>query len=533
MERESGRHGLVSGFLRSAAKFPDRPALDVDGRVFSYRELAAVVLAIGKEIAGSGTKSPFAAVLAYRSPSAYAGILGALAAGKGYVPLNPTFPVERLVGTLEASGCDVVVVGREALAIFTELARRIPRRLTVILPDLAKSELGDTAIADIRSLKDAPRADAYAPRMPAPDAVAYLLFTSGSTGVPKGVPVTHRNARAFVDYVCDRYGFDEHDRFSQTADMNFDLSVLEIFPCWERGSCLCCVPKTHVMAPANFIRDKKLTVWVSVPSVGIFMSKMRLLRPGAFPTLRWCLFCGEPLLVKSAEGWQEAAPAAVVENLYGPTEATVAITTYRWDSRTSPAKSRNGVVPIGWAFEGQQCCVIDEAFNVLGKNVPGELCLGGSQVTAGYFNNPEKTNHHYVRIPSGGEGTWYRTGDLAVEDDDGCFHYIGRIDNQVKILGYRVELGEVDAALRSLSGSDLAVSVPETDADGKITSLVGFVCGGKASREDIIDGCRKRLPAYMVPRDVVSINEMPLSSNGKIDRMALAKKLRRDGNDRS
>lgn len=523
-------NSLVGGFLRSARTFPSRPALDVEGEVYTYERLSRTVFAIAGRILASGADEPYGAVLGYRSLSSYAGVLGVLAAGKGYVPLNPTLPVERLSGLLSMSACSVLIVGKECRDLLPALLQTAPKALLLIFPDARKGDFDEAALRGRRSVFLAEEGEeSPAPALPrvSPGSSAYLLFTSGSTGVPKGVAVSHANAKAFVDYVCARYAFNENDRFSQTADLNFDLSILELFPCWERGGCLCCLPKGSVMAPAKYIRDKKLTVWVSVPSVGIFLSKMRLLKPDAFPTLRYCLFCGEPLLASITEKWQQAAPSAVIENLYGPTEATVAITTYRWDSSSSPAKSRNDVVPIGWTFEGQQSCIVDERLNVLEGGEVGELCLAGSQVTKGYYNNPEKTDAHFVTIPRFGETSWYRTGDLVQREADGCMHYLGRIDNQVKVMGYRVELQEIDHVLRRAAGSELAVAVARmSEKEKHAEGIIGFIGGNgtaPADKQAVLDACLRALPKYMVPEDIVFVETMPLNANGKIDRKELLK----------
>jgi len=179
------------------------------------------------------------------------------------------------------------------------------------------------------------------------DSIAYLLFTSGSTGTPKGVMVTHRNVTPFVNAMVDRYEITEEDRFSQTFDLTFDLSVFDMFVAWERAACVCCPSAKTLIKPGKFIKDARLTVWFSVPSTGVFMKRLGELKPDSYPNLRWSLFCGEPLPVDVARAWARAAPHSTLENLYGPTEVTVACTAYRWDAHVSPGASKRGIVPIG------------------------------------------------------------------------------------------------------------------------------------------------------------------------------------------
>ena len=422
MKQQTLFKGLISGFVDSVRNFPSRQALLVDGRALTYDELARkganLAAALQRDEAN---RSPLVAILGYRSETAYAGVLGSLLAGKGYVPLNPKFPVERLRRMFVLSGCELVVAGHEAFDTLRLLLASLSQSIGVIVEepsgvDELRSEfpqhrfvLCDKEKPPILELPDVK-----------PDSVAYLLFTSGSTGEPKGVAVSHGNVTSYVQYICNRYEVSEHDRVSQHFDMTFDLSVHDMFVCWERGACLCSVPEKALMVPAKFIRDQELTMWFSVPSAVGFMQRLGMLKPGVFPSLRCSLFCGEPLPAEFARAWQEASPSSFVENLYGPTEATIAITYYRWDSAASPDACVNGIVPIGWPFDGQNVAVIDSERNLVPVGDPGELVLSGSQVTGSYWNDPEKTAEKFVRLPATGNALWYRTSDVVSQGKDAC-----------------------------------------------------------------------------------------------------------------
>jgi amino acid adenylation domain-containing protein len=527
MTPHSRFQSLIHGFQESAERFPARPALFVDGECLSYRDLQCAAGKLASMIVRHEQVSfPLGAVWAYRSRTAYTGVLGVLAAGKGYVPLNPRFPIERTRRMLILSGCNVLVVGKECLAQLPNLLSQMDRPLTVILVGAAVADdlaaaypqhrfvpSGEVQEAEVCSLR---------PEV-SPDATAYLLFTSGSTGEPKGVPISQANVRSYVEYICDRYEVNEHDRFSQEFDQTFDLSVHDMFVCWERGACLYCVPDKSVMAPAKFIRDHQLTMWFSVPSVVGLLGKMRLLSPGCFPSLRFSLFCGEPLSAGYAQLWQKAAPNSIVENLYGPTETTIAITHYRWDRTRSPEECLNGIVPIGWTFPGQRSRVVDEQGTAVPVGENGELCLSGSQISSGYWNNPLKTERQFVRLPNDGAAVWYRTGDLVKQDSRGCLYYLGRTDHQVKIRGYRVELQEVEAVLRKACGTDQVVSIAWPVQNGSADGVVAFVSGVRSlDRDRVIASCSQMLPDYMVPKKIYLLDDMPLNPNGKIDRRKLA-----------
>lgn len=517
---------LGSGFARSLELYPARTALVVNGETVTYSDLARTAGKIALIILQHSPEAdPLAAVFAYRSRTAYAGVLGALAAGKGYVPLNPRFPVERTRKMLASSGCSTLVVGNECVCDLAELLAPIDGRLTVLLPDVADvgglaSQLpqhrlvASAAVAETPALPFRTQVDGTAP--------AYLLFTSGSTGEPKGVAISHRNVRAYVEYASAHYGVSELDRFSQAFDMTFDLSVHDMFVCWEGGASLYCVPENSLVAPAKFIRDHHLTMWFSVPSVIGLLSRLRLLRAASFPSLRYSLFCGEALSAAYAQLWQDAAPQSIVENLYGPTEATIAITVYRWDNARSPGECLNGIVPIGAPFPGQRAAIIDADGRWVPDGSSGELCLSGSQVTSGYWHDPVKTQQQFVRLPGDSGAVWYRTGDFAKRDSKGCLHYLGRIDQQVKIRGYRVELQEIEAVLRNVCGTESVAAVAWPVRNGSAESVVAFVAGpGILNEAQVLSCCRKVLPDYAIPARLFPITELPLNGNGKIDRSRL------------
>jgi amino acid adenylation domain-containing protein len=530
------RCGLVSGFLASCEQHPHRPALYVNKTTLTYEQLAQQASALAATIAAAELHTePLAAVFAYRSVTAYAGVLGILMAGKGYVPLHPHFPPGRTREMLLRSGANTIILGSEALSCLDSVLEGVERALLLICPDLADVESLRHCWPRHRFIASgeiaAPPTE-YVAREVDPAGCAYLLFTSGSTGTPKGVPVSHTNVLSYVDYISSRYSIGPEDRASQAPDISFDLSVHDLFVTWANAACLCVLPQQEIMAPAQFITDNKLTLWVSVPSVIMFLSRMHLLKPGVFSTLRLSLFCGEPLPAALATQWQKAAPNSVVENLYGPTEATVAISHYRWTSH-SPQECRNGVVPIGTTFTTQRSAIIDEHRRPLPDGEPGELCLAGAQVTRGYLNAPELTAAQYIHVGDDPETIWYRTGDRVVRDSGGCMHFLGRIDNQVQIRGYRVELQEIEHVVRRAAGTETAVALAFPVRDGCAEGVHVFVCGPEddSARVRVLAECAKSLPDYMIPRSVRFKAKLPMNANGKIDRRELTACLENAGNE--
>jgi amino acid adenylation domain-containing protein len=523
------QRSLRSGFERSCAENPGRPALEVGGARLTYAELreraAAIAATLQRHAPGDDPR--LTALLAARTVTAFAGVIGILLRGHGYVPLNPKFPADRNRDMLERAGCNALVVDLDRVPALEPLLAEVERPLVVIVPEL---ERGDELAArlprhTILAAPDLEPADALELAPVDPNGIAYLLFTSGSTGKPKGVMVAHRNVVAFVDVMVDRYGIGVDDRLSQTFDLTFDLSAFDMFVTWERGACLCCPPEAALMSPARFIRDAELTVWFSVPSTGVFMRRLGALKPDAFPSLRWSLFCGEPLPVEVARAWASAAPASRVENLYGPTELTIACALYPWNGERSAAEAEHGVVPIGDPYPGMRAIVVDEALRPVDPGADGELLLTGPQVTLGYWKDPERTAAAFV-VPPGEEAVFYRTGDRVRRPAGGRpMTYLGRVDHQIKVLGHRVELGEIEAALREASGIDAMVALGWPRTESGAGGVVAFAGELDVDVPAVLDVLRERLPSYMVPRALHLLAELPLNANGKFDRRALLERL--------
>ena len=275
---------LVTAFLRSCEKFSDRGALSVGGGETSYEDLARRAKSVGATVGKAVPTADVAltAVFAYRSQTAYAGILGALLAGHGYVPLNPTFPIARTRVMLERSMCRSLVVDAQSEPQLDKLLSEFPLPLVVICPErndvteLAK-ELPKHQVIGAAELADAAE---WKPRKIDVNSIAYLLFTSGSTGQPKGVMVSHANVLHYVDHVTKRYGIESSDRLSQTFDLTFDLSAHDLFVTWARGACLCVPTQKQMIKPGAFINEARLTAWFSVPSTAIFMRRLGELKAG-------------------------------------------------------------------------------------------------------------------------------------------------------------------------------------------------------------------------------------------------------------
>jgi acyl-coenzyme A synthetase/AMP-(fatty) acid ligase len=248
------------------------------------------------------------------------------------------------------------------------------------------------------------------------------------------------------------------------------------------------------------------------------------------PTLRWSLFCGEPLVQRSAEAWQAAAPNSILENLYGPTELTIACFAHRWNASTSPAMCRNGIVPIGRPYEGLMAAVVDEHMNPVAEGEAGELCVAGPQTTPGYWRAPDISaqRFQYLSVSKYEQRRFYRTGDLVAKLPEGEYVFLGRADQQIKVLGHRVELGEIEAVLRGHPGVEHAVAFGWPVSAASADAVVAFVCGNSPDIEALMTLAKRSLPPYIVPRTIFTISDMPLNANGKVDRRVLKDRLLAD-----
>lgn len=452
---------LYQWFARSVRRYPDTIALEVGDRALTYRELDACSADVAAYLLRThGTPPRRVGLLASRSLIAFAGYLGVTRLGATVLPLNPAYPLARNRLMLEAAPCDVVL--DDSVEVGT----------TGDVPD------------DLSALDD----------------VAYLLFTSGSTGRPKGVPIKHRHVSPFIEHNIARFEVGPGARLSHTFDLTFDPSVFDLFVAWGSGATLVCPQRTELLDPLRYIADRRLTHWYSVPSV--ITTAERLGTLGRRVTgLHHSAFIGEQLTLRQAARWHAAAPS-VITNTYGPTELTIACADYRLpaDRADWPATS-NDTVPIGSPYPFLAAAVQD-----------GELCVRGPQRFDGYLNPLDDAG----RFTADGH---YRTGD-RVQWEQGRLVHLGRTDHQVKISGYRVELGEIETVLGRHPDVADAVVIAST-VDGSVR-LDAWYRGAEVPERELTRWLRGRLPLHMVPRRFRHMAQFPLNANGKTDRAALA-----------
>jgi amino acid adenylation domain-containing protein len=516
-------YNLALPFYEDSVMNPESPALFVGGQQFSYGELGN----LAKRISGwlgqkTGDVSGRVGILASRTLEAYAGVLGILWSGEAYVPITPNTPEDRVIRILQQTQLDALIVDQAGLDLLSErVLECAPRRILYGANARPSQSALEFKGVEFKSFAELADEGPDQPATVAGDALAYIIFTSGTTGTPKGVMIENESVAQFIGIMHQRFDLCADDRIAEASELTFDASVFDMFMAWSSGASLFAVPKEQLMAPAKFIRDHELTLWFSVPSTASFMARMKMLTPGAFPSLRISIFAGESLATPTAQAWQIAAPNSIVENFYGPTELTVDCIAQRLEDPPTVTPNR-GTLAIGTPFPDIQAGIVDADLNFLPRGEEGELVVSTRQAARGYFQDPELTS---ARFPTLEGNRWYRTGDLAYEDHSGIFHHLGRIDNQVKILGNRVELEEVEAHLREILGTDMVAAVAWPLADHRATGVVAFHCAPGVSREAVREEMKKRVPDYMIPKRVHLLDSLPLGATGKIDRKALTRML--------
>jgi len=504
---------LYDRFERSASIHSSACALEVDNYKLTYGELLAKVesTAIGI-LDASGRSAPRRiGLLAARSLETYVGYLAIQRLGCTAVPLNPAFPNARNITISEAAQLDLVLSEVESTIGFS-------------MPQV-----------NLRSVVEEPaRRTPVSAKFVGLEDLAYILFTSGSTGTPKGVPVNHANVSANLDYVINRYKLGPGARMSQMFDTTFDVSVFDMFAAWGSGATLVVPTRNDVLAPVRFVASREITHWCSVPSVISFARRLRALRQGAMPSLKLSLFVGEPLTVQQAQAWQAAAPNSILENFYGPTELTITCAEYPLPKDQKEwTLTSNGTVPIGKIYPHMEHLIIDGNGKIANE---GELCVRGPQRFPGYLNGADNFGRFYsfdvgVATPYDGRAPltsyhWYRTGDRVI-GVDGILVHLGRLDEQIKVKGYRVELGEIEAVIREYEGviDAVVLAVPTADVE---FDLEACYTGSLTDVGAVLDHLRLKLPSYMVPRRIMHLSELPLNGNGKIDRRAISQIMSSD-----
>jgi amino acid adenylation domain-containing protein len=513
---------------RAAATRPAHIAVEDRDRQINYDDLDARANQLARRLQALGVRrGDRVAMFMDKSVEAVVAVYGILKSGGAYVPLDPQAPLARLAYI--ASNCEVrCLVSESAKASsWPALIAGAPSIEAVVSLD---HEPASSAVANsaARPISDRAAVDRELPHPVETSAidldVAYILYTSGSTGEPKGVTLTHRNAMAFVEWAVDAFSVGPHDRLSSHAPFHFDLSVFDLYATVMAQATVVLVPPKASLFPIEikrFIERTGVTVWYSVPSVLTQLVLRGGLAPGELPSLRAVLFAGEVFPTKFLRPLMALLPSVRFVNLYGPTETNVCTW---YDVPALPAE-RSDSIPIGKAIANTETIVVTEEGRPATAGEVGELHVRGATVMRGYWGDEERSARALIQLPPLGTGLFtdraYRTGDLVQEDPDGNLCFLGRRDSQIKSRGYRIELGEIEGVLNAHPSivECAVVAIPDELITNRLKAFVAT--SEDLAGRDLARWCADRLPRYMIPEDLELRRSLPKTSTGKIDRRRL------------
>lgn len=498
-------------FSHSAARFPDKPAICCDNSEVTFREADEFSNSFARALQHSGTsRGQLIPFFMKKGTNSILSILSILKADCAYVPIDVNSPAQRLQSIIDATQAPVIVVDAQSKPLLESL---LPADKRPAILEISAHEPTDISPIDYQNLSID---------------MAYVLFTSGSTGVPKGVMIPHKAIIDYIEWCVETYEISDTDVVSNHAPLYFDNSTFDLYTAFKAGATLHLVhDELNSILPRliKWLNERCVSVFFCVPSVLTLLLKSRRLKPDSFPNLRHLICAGEVLPPDVLREWMLLYPHIQFTNMYGPTEITVDCTMYRI---TAPPEPGCLSIPIGPARRNMELFVrTDDSTLSTTTGARGELLVRGTAVAYGYLGDETKTRKAFIQNPNNPffHDPLYCTGDLVELDQSGNFLYLGRIDDQIKHLGYRIELGEIEASLVAIDQVNEGVVVYGT-RQGQEESEIGALVSLRAPMEtsELRKALEARLPAYMVPTKITLFSdEFPRTPNGKYDRKATAK----------
>ncbi len=513
---------IIQPFIHSVNHFADRRALWVNKQYYSYDKLYQLARPIVNWLHTINAKRVL--IFSQRTLAAYQAIIATLLAGKAYVPLNPTMPMNKNNMMSDLADTDVIIADGKLIKQLNEFfSLQSNKTYQLLLLNIDQKSTSHYQHVKVYTQTDCDMTDLQIPSLQSTlDDDACLLFTSGSTGVPKGVMLSHGNILSYLRHMITHYHVNQDDHISQMTELTFDFSVQDMFMSWAVGACVYAFPENYFIGLPNFLNDHQITFMTTVPSTIRLLHNMGKLTKNSLPYLRQNIFGGESLTDSAASLWQHAAPNTTIDNVYGPTETTIAYTAYRWQQPTG--SSIRNCIPLGKPFPGQHIKIVNSQFEAVSLGKIGELCLHGSQVINGYWRNVTLSKQKFVKLPNqqGKSVYWYLTGDMVLWDPQNGLIFKGRVDDQIQIRGYRVEKLDIERVIREIAKTEFVAVIPwPITTDGTIQSVIAFVSDTSLSSASIRKQCRAELPDYMIPKAIYLVNHLPLNVNGKIDYLTI------------
>jgi amino acid adenylation domain-containing protein len=498
-------------FSESAARFPNKPGVCCDTESLSFREVEEFTNAFARALQAAGVRrGQFVPFFMKKGVRSILSILSILKADCAYVPIDGKSPAQRLKSILIATSAAVVIVDDESQALFEEL---VPPAERPTLLNVSQFKPLDTAPVESQNLSID---------------IAYVLFTSGSTGIPKGVMIPHKAIIDYIDWCVETYALNDKDVVANHAPLYFDNSTFDLYCAFKTGATLHLVhEELNVVLPrlVKWLSERAISVFFCVPSVLTMLLRSRRLKPDSFPNIRHLICAGEVLPRDILSEWMVMYPHIQFTNMYGPTEITVDCSFHI--QRGIPDKEALSI-PIGKARKNMELFVRTETGELSQAiGAQGELLVRGTSVAYGYLGDDERTKKAFIQNPLNRyfHDPLYCTGDLVRIDANADYLFLGRADDQIKYLGYRIELGEIEASLVGIEGVHEGVVVfnnSANESEREIGALVSLLDGFDDS--GLRKALEKRLPGYMVPTRIkIASEDFPRTPNGKYDRKATLK----------
>lgn len=493
---------ILEYFRETVEKYPQKVGFTDKERELTFFEAADRAQRIGTALAEWGTRRPVA-ILIDRNCRCIEAMLGTLFAGDFYTVIDIHSPADRITHILDVLQDAILLTDQQTLALAEQVSGQ---RRVVLYENVVGGQIDEPLLRGIQE------------RMIDMD-TAYVLFTSGSTGIPKGAVISHRALISYIDWVTAQFRFDENTAFGSQTPLFFSMSVTDLFSTIKCGCTYHIIPKLYFSFPVmliDYLNERKVNTIYWVPTAISLLSNWKAFDVRKPEYLKTVLFAGEVMPTKQLNYWiRNLGKDVLYANLFGPTETTDICTFYVLDREFGESDS----IPIGIHCDNCHTMIIREDGTEAGIGEEGELYVRTSFMADGYYNNPEKTAQAFVQNPlnKAYPERVYRTGDLVRMDTSGEIRYLSRVDFQIKRSGYRIELGEIEAAANSVDKvkSSACTYVKEQDC------LALFYEGGPKDTNLVLTAVRQKVPSYMLPDKVIRVREMPKNANGKIDRKQL------------
>lgn len=496
------KKNILQVLEETTAKYPDKLAFADIKKEVTYQEFTNEAKQIGSALLSLQATNEPIGIYIDKNVQCLDAMMGVLYSGNFYTILDTASPQERIQNILTTLQPIAIVTDKKNL----EKAKQLQNVQTIyIYEEIIQETIKEQELMQIRS------------KMIDTDPM-YILFTSGSTGMPKGTVICHHSVIAYSSWITKTFAIDENTIFGSQTPFYFSMSVSDIFATICAGASFYIIPKMYFSFPVKllqYLNEKKINTIYWVPSALCIVANLKALDEVELPYLKKVLFAGEVMPTKQLNTWIQHLPNAMFANLFGPTETTDICTYYVVDRKFEDSES----LPIGKSCDNCDVLIITEEGKQAQKGEKGELCVRGAFLASGYYNNQVQTEKAFVQNPLNTRypEIIYKTGDIVQESERGEIIYLSRKDFQIKHMGYRIELGEIETAINAIDGIILCACV----YDNENSKIVLFYQGDKLDKKDLLEQAKKRLPNYMCPNEIICLDRMPYNANGKVDRKKL------------